>query len=679
MSIALENFGLRLSSDWITPIHRSFRPPTWPPPRDWVVSEDRDGRILSRWEDPIWDLSPWAGRSMILDFGDGKGNQKALPLDRPNSDLLRVLTTWRMWGINACAAANTLKGNFLAIRRVIALCSQNGILATELTRFPRVFEQLAGVIPPSEFSKTILEFHRLWDAREQIGFTVIDQEGLKRLAAATPDRTIEQTAYIPPRIWTYQVERLKACVDDFLAHEQAIVDCFTFSVDAYAHNFGSLEEAIKGLSRHRLPFWAPKRPGEGSVTGCVYHGPFSLTAERYGVADVMERWLGVPAADLEIRNLSSYLSLVQYAGMAYIANFTLQRVNEVASLRTDCLIWEQDEKLGRVPIICGETTKTDPDSDARWPTSPSVEGAVTAMAAIAKLRMRCAAADLVMRPSEGDIGNPYLIGGSAEPWSGNTSAPYSIRVHVSNYSAIYKRFDRLFDQDRLRITEEDLRIARMLTPNLSTGNGFAVGEVWPLAWHQLRRTGAVNMFASNLLSDSSLQFQMKHASRLMPLYYGRGYTKLLLNEEVEGAIVGAMYEAMAHKLQVAVGDRFVSPLGPERKEIVLINIVGEKDSNQLASAGRRGQVSFREMRVGACTHRGFCSYGGIESVSRCTGGDGGGPCADALYDRDKAPEIQRDLTRIDQELAVLPRGSPRHSALLAERQGMENYLNVVST
>lgn len=679
MNTPLEIFGLRRTSDWLTPFHQSYRPPRWPPPRDWVVSEDRNGRVLSRWGDPIWDISPWMGHSMILDFGDGDGARKAFSLDKANSNLLRMLTTWRMWGIKACSTANTLKGIFLAVRRVIALCSENKILASDLMRFPRVFEQLAGIIPPSEYSKTILEFHRLWDAREHIGFFVIDPEGLKRLAAATPARSIEQTAYIPPRIWTYQVERLKSCIDDFLRHRNAVEDCFNFCVEAYAKNYGSLEAAFEGIKRSRLPFWTPKRPGKGSRSGCTYHGRFGISAERYGISDLFEHWLGIPSAQLEVRTFSSYLSLVQYACLAYIANFTLQRVNEVASLRTDCLIWEQDEKLGRVPIICGETTKTDPDSDARWPTSPSVEAAVEAMASVAKLRMRCAKSDPIVCPSDADVSNPYLLGSSFEPWSGNMRRPYPIRVHVTAYRTICKRFDRLFDQEQLRITEEDLRIARMLTPNLSKENGFAVGQIWPFAWHQLRRTGAVNMFASALLSDSSLQFQMKHASRLMPLYYGRGYTKLHLNEEVEGVIVEAMYESIAQKLQAAIGDRFVSPLGPQRKENILMNLISDKDAKQLASASRRGLVHFRETRVGACAHRGTCNYGGIESISRCTGGDGKGPCADALYDRQRAAEIERDLAKIDQELAAAIAGSPRHKALLAERQGMENYLNVIRT
>jgi hypothetical protein len=677
VNVTLEVLGLHRASDWLTPAHRSFRPPSWPPPRDWVVSEDREGNVLSCWGDSIWDLSPWAGTSMILDFGDGDVVRKAKPLDPANADLLRLLTTWRMWGIKACAAANSLKAAFLSIRRVIALCSEHNITASDLMRFPRVFEQLASIIPSSEFSKTILELHRLWDARDYIGFVLVDSEGIQRLAAASHSHEIEQTAYIPPRIWAYQVQRLKACLDDFLANRQAIEACFNFCVDAYAHNFGSLAAAMTGASRHRLPFWTPERKNKGAKSGCRYHGRFGLTAERFDIADLLERWIVVSKSGLEVRNFAAYLSLVQYAGLAYIANFTLQRVNEAASLRADCLMWEFDEKLGRVPIIVGETTKTDPDSDARWPTSPSVEAAVGAMATVATLRMRCAAADPAVCPAETDQRNPYLVAGSFEPWSGNVAKPYAVRIHADGYRAICRRYERLFDEEQLRITEDDLRIARMLTPNLSEEKGFAVGRVWPLAWHQLRRTGAVNMFASGLLSDSSLQFQMKHASRLMPLYYGRGHAKLHLNEEVEGVVIDAMYEATAHKLQAIAGDRFVSPLGDDRKQIILVNLVGDKDAKALAIAGRKGLAYFRETRIGACVHRGTCGYGGVESISRCTGGDGGDPCVDALYDRTKALGIEGDLAQIEKELAKTPVGTPRHKALLAEQKGLENCLNVI--
>ena len=667
-----------MESNWMTPRHRSFRPPSWPPPKDWVVSEDRDGKILSRWGDPVWDLSPWAGRSEFLNFGDGESNTRAISLDGGNAYLLRLIATWQMWGPKAARKVASLKARMVTIRRIISFCSQSGINAAELMKFPRVLETLISVIPPSEFNSTIVALHRLWDVREEIGFSLVEPAAIKRLAAASPVHHREQTAYIPPRIWSYQLQRLRACLDDYHDHKKKVEDCFNFCVDAYAMNCGSLENALL-LPRqsNELPFRYPKSKNFGKNVGRKYHGPFVHTAERFGIKRLLEKWVEIPSGGLDVRQLSSYLTLVQFAGLAYISNFTLQRVTETASMRADCLVWEVDEKLGRVPIVCGETSKTISDSDARWPTSPSVEVAIAAMDSIARLRMRCAAANSRVSPTAADQSNPYLIDRASEPWCGNKARPYSLRGHIAAYAIVDRDNPRLFDSEHLRITDEDLRIARMLTPNLSAGKGFVVGQVWPLAWHQLRRTGAVNMFASGLLSDSSIQFQMKHASRLMPLYYGSGYTKLQLNEEVERTIISAMYEVMAHNIQSATRNRFVSPHGPDRKDTVIINLIGDKDAKSLAEAAKRGKVSFREIRLGACTKRGACPYGGIESVARCAGGDGNSPCADALFDRTKAHQFQKELEMIDLEISNASQDSPQKLALLAERKALENFLNVV--
>jgi hypothetical protein len=550
-------------------------------------------------------------------------------------------------------------------------------------RFPKLFEQLPSVLGSNTWVRIIPELQRLWDARDVIGFCIVNEEGLRRLVTAKPDHEYKQTAYIPPRIWAYQLQRLRLCLDDFLAHQQNIIECYNFCIDAYEHNYGTLQEALtpsETFTNHLKPFGIHRKPNQGARTGRRHYGRFELTAERFGIKSLLQRWVDAQEAGLEVSHMSAYLSLLQTVGLAYIANFTLQRINEAASLRADCLIWEEDEKLGRVAIICGETTKTDQDADARWPTSPSVEIAVKVMTCIARLRTRCYLAHAEIRPNDNEQANPYLFGRAIEPWSGGLGKvnPYAVRPVPPSYRGLYQRFPRLFDADQLRITEEDLRIARMLTSDLSEERGFGVGQIWPLAWHQLRRTGAVNMFASGLLSDTSMQFQMKHASRLMPLYYGRGYCKLRLNGEVEYVVIEAMYEAMAHKLHSAMSDRFVSPHGLERKQAIAISLVSNKDLKTLAEAASRGHTVFREIRLGACTKRGTCNYGGIESVTRCAGGDGDAPCADALYDRAKAPEVEKELAIIDTEIISTPAGSPRQKALLAERNGLENFLNVVA-
>lgn len=679
MTVAVLELGLGLPAEWVTPASRCYRPASWPPPRDWVVSEDRHGKALSQWGDPVWDLSPLAGKSFKLNFGDGPEGVAA-PIDSANADLLRLIITWLLWGRRPIKAANTLSQAFQCFRPIIALCSSEGILASDLSRFPRVLERVPDVIAPSGYSATIGRLHRLLDARDKLGFILADVGDLKRLAAAAPDHEIVQTAYIPPRIWVYQVTRLKECLDDYLQHQQAIEDCFNFCVDAYAHNYGSLAQALGKPINSRLPFQTPSRPNAGRKNGNVFHGPFHLTAARFGLSELFGKWLVLPDNRVELPQLSSYLTLVQWAGLGYLSNFTLQRIEEAAALRADCLQFEDDEKLGRIPIICGTTTKTIQDSDARWPTSPSVQLAVDVMGHVARLRTRCAAADSQVVLTSEDVENPYLFLRAFEPWVPRPKEPaVSLTRRATAYQPLFRgKFLKLFDTQELTITKDDLLMARRLTPNLPETE-FAIGQVWPLAWHQLRRTGAVNMFASGLLSDSSMQFLMKHANRLMPLYYGQGYTKLHLNEEVEGLVTTAMYEVMAKSMLAAMGDRFVSAVSAEQKQVIVVNLIGSKDAKALAQAASRGDVCFRETRLGACTSRTLCTYGGIESIARCAGGDGAKPCADVLFDRAKAPAIEKDLERVKRDLARLPEGSPRHSALLLERNGLENFLNAVRT
>jgi hypothetical protein len=306
-----------------------------------------------------------------------------------------------------------------------------------------------------------------------------------------------------------------------------------------------------------------------------------------------------------------------------------------------------------------------------------VEKAITAMTAIARLRMTCDQVNPLISPTIEDQKDPYLHSSPSEPWGSGKATDYRIRREIESFSTIMRR-PALFDLAELRITQEDIKVARQLTPNLPKDK-FAIGQPWPLTWHQYRRTSAVNMFASRLISDSSMQQQMKHASRLMPLYYGRGYTRLHLNKEVESALIATMYETMAKQLKDAVSNHYISPHSEERKQAILVNVVSTRDIKTLTTWAKSGRVSFREHRLGGCMKAGACEYGGVESIARCSGGDGAKPCAVVLFDRRKEPKIRADLQRIGAEMLMLSEESPRYQALLIEHSGMEKYLNVIQT
>ncbi|NMG29520.1 hypothetical protein [Aromatoleum evansii] len=673
MSINLSHFGLAIDVPFIRPNARSFRPPSWPPPKDWVWIEDAEGNEVSRYGDHIANFTPWVGKTTTFAFGDGpKLHARSPVIDPANAELLRQLVAWRGWGPRGASAVGTLLANFaMPIRQIVQVCSKSKILASDLSRYPAVIDQVAHTLAPSTYEDVVAELERLRDARAFLGFELLDAAGIQRLKAAQPDHTPEQTEYIPPRIWNYVVNRVAECTQDYLAHRTQIEDCFAFCVDAYAANGVTEDREARGGRTRRQPFQSAPPGRCGRRSGITYHGPFVDTAQRFGIKEVLERWVGGVET---IQAFTAYLSIVRYAALADIAAFTLMRIEEAASVRWNCLTWFKDPVFGRILLIEAETTKTDPDDEGRWITSPSVEPAIHVLQSIARLRLSC-----MGRWSE--EANPGLLTASFEPWRGTKSSAKraGVKPKIASLCEVVRIYPLLFDLEARTITQNDIKIARAVCPSLNAER-FQVGKPWPLKWHQFRRTGAVNMFASGEISDSSIQLQMKHLTRWQPLYYGRGNTALQLNDAARVLLVNAQYEAMGRQLAEVHTDRFVSPYGDEHKAKLLapanggepVSLISEGHAQRYEKAARNHQMSFRLTVLGACMKNGQCDGDCVSSVGDCAGGDGH-PCSNVLFDRSRADANQKRLGGVIKQLEITPPDTPRYRFLEAEKRGLENY------
>lgn len=664
----LDLLGLQIDCPTVHPQAGNFRPPSWPPPPDWAPILDADGNPVCRYSDSTWPLDAWAGRPLKLNFGDGK--TRGVRIDTANAELLRQCVAWFIYGTRGCRTAASLYDKLTTIKPLFAVCSKEGVLASDLMRFEAVIDKVAAMLSPSAFDPAIAILHDLLDARAQLGFCLLNQAGLARLAKLQPDHEKEQTPYIPPRIWTYQLKRLRECLQDYVEHQERVQDCFRFCLDAYSHNAGSLKDALT----LRTGEFAPPFQSRKSTHSFTFHGPFKLTADRFGITELVERWTGTftgQEGEKQLGKFSQYLDIVSKAALAYLLNLSLMRISEGYSLRSNCLLIEHDEKFGGFPLLVGETTKTDPDSDARWPVSKSATIAIDAMKHIAALRMLCARERDDLGITEEDEDNPYLISYQYEPWSKGKHKPYRTRPLAWGYHLLLSSYPLLLDSAQITMTAEDLRIARMITPTLDQ-EVFKVGKVWPFAWHQLRRTGAVNMQSSGLVDDSSLQLQLKHHSRVMTLYYGRNHSRLALSEETRTLYLKTMYQELARALSMVSRPQFVSPLGEARKAAI-VNFINVKDAAALTKAIKRGEVSARSIRAGFCFNARPCPYGGIESITHCLGGDDGKGCPDLLLDMAKAGDINKYAMAIDAQLAVVHTDSPRCHALQAEKRSIEKY------
>ncbi|MFL1490009.1 hypothetical protein [Pseudomonas antarctica] len=676
---------LGIDSPLVLPTSDNYQLPSWPPPNEFPVIIDSNGKIISRYGDTIWNLTPWAKQSLRLNFGDNP-QRKDDPVATPvNANLARQVAAWWLWGPHAVRSAASLKARFVCIFPLFALCSAEGIAASELWKFPRVADKLITVISPSNAVEALTHLHALFEQRDQLCFTILDREGLRRFEATIPEHQVKQTPYIPPRIWAYQVERLRRFLEDFQKHRENIEACYRFCLEKYEKYYGSLGEACYRSEHIDKSPPSPFHPRSRYTIAdnFTYEGRFSTIAQRFGISELLHQWVLQPGQSLDgagcsTMTFSSYLTMVGKIGTAYILNFSMMRIEEAWALRTNCLEVEKDDTFGNIYLLRGVTTKTIEDDDARWITSPFTEIAVDAMALVSRLRMICAEANLNVPTTSEEVQAPYLVLRPYEPWANakNTSEPLYVRPAYPSYQAVIQSYPKLFNLDELRITEADIKIARLVTTTLDEKT-FAVGNIWPLAWHQLRRTGAVNMLASGLVSDASVQYQLKHATRAMSLYYGQGYSRARLNEDSRTHYIRTMYEVLSKEIALLFSDRFISPYGDSRKSEIL-KVVDPNDAKKLNKAAKAGQVSWRQTLLGGCTKRGTCEYGGVDNVIRCGGGDKQGPCADALFDRNKEQAIRQLARVLDSRLIDAPLDSPYRESLYAQQRAVENALDIIS-
>lgn len=662
----MNDFRFAPSHDLLTVDSPLYRPPSFPPPDDWVVSVDSEGAALSLYGEDFWDYRAFE-RSATFNFS--KDNMSVENKLLVKKIIHLVLYNNRLFPgkIRSCSSA------FSCLVKIAKVCDSKGVLMSRLQRFQAIHQEVADALQCSSYAVYLNLLHRLRIHAGILGFELFDEKGMAFLASQQGVHDPVQTPYIPPRIWAYQLHRLSECLDDFLEHQKALEKAFSLIAESYKNNAALLSAD----SRYCSPFNNPVFTDKGRRM--VFNGGLEGFLVEYGLSELIDKWLGKPREQLRISRMTAYLNMVREASIFYIMSFSLQRISEAASLRSDCFLVERDDRLGDVGMVVGETTKTDPDSDARWVVPTSVKRAVDVAASIARLRLKHFSS-ANGAPLGGD--SLPLALAPTEPWvdpGGHRNSKNEL-VSQLRFGPFMARFPYFFDPDALSVTEEDWRVAVSMTPNIGNRSGFGVGLPWPLAGHQLRRTTTVNMFASSMVSDASIQWLMKHASPKMSLYYGRNYTNLKLNSHAETAVIVESYKAIYRQLASVVEDivENVRPHSRDMMPVKIVNLVAAGEEKKLKKLIQKGYVGCRRTLAGFCMNAGSCEYGGIESIAQCAGADGGGICADAIFKRDNEAGLSRLKAAHEKEIESLDSESPRFSALKKEIYAIKVYQDVVN-
>ncbi|MGR7271273.1 hypothetical protein ACU615_21490 [Klebsiella aerogenes] len=610
----------------------------YPPPDDFVISINLDGQPLSYYGDTIWDFR-YLGAKMFS-FKNWSISYENLRLVKQALYLVLYHPLLFPGKITSCHI------HYIILVKIGMVCSKSNILVSQLSFFPDIQRLVVEELQCSSYRDRIVVLHKLLQFSDELGFIIADDKTISYFLSQCREHNRIQFPYIPPRIWSYQLNRLDEFLSEFIRLKDSFELIYTELIDIY-RDYGPRDSKLKK--------YGPLKNRGLRIKDCEFDNYLNY----FNLFKFFDKWLPGridTKGCYRIQSLGRIFSLAQEVAIFYILNFSLQRRSEVGTLRSDCFIIENDPRLGDICLIRGETTKTITDSDARWVVPRCVKKAVDVSSFVSRLRMINHPAGI----SEDIINNPYLLTPAWDPWFNVVKSNTACRP-TPDFSVLVRREVKLFNKETLIVSEEDWKIALSLTPNLHQHPEFGLGLPWHFSAHQLRRTTNVNMFSSSMVSDKSLQWSMKHLSRDMTLYYGRNYTNLKLNSSAESCVLTEYYNNIYRNLTniVSKESKYIKNGKDFHFTDELINIVNEGDEKKLMNLINNGSVSCRKTLVGYCMKNTSCEYGGIESVSKCCGGQDGSLCSHAIIFKDNAGVINKLIDVYERELANIDLKSKR--------------------
>jgi len=665
--------------DHIGPVSLCYSLPVLPPPDDFPMMANPQGEPVCRYGDYKWVIG---GKPFNFGTDPSDLGPNGRSLTEANGELLKRCVAWFMYGERRGVSVLTLSSYHSTLKPIFAFCSSlaKPIVASSLRRhFPTLDAALAQSIRPGMAKAAVYLLHELWQAREHLGFTLLEPEQIARLVTLIPEHERTQTQFIPPRIWSYQAGRMQSFLQDFLDHEIQFDAALQEILNAYRVNFGSLNKARGAYGSKRNPF---RKEMARRVRGCTYLGSFAEFAEKHGIRDVIGRWLFRPGkswSDLDSRRsvqlLSQYFNALGLVGTAYLQCFSGMRISEALSLRSNCLTVELDQLLGDIYVLSGETTKTTQDEDARWLTAPTAALAVEALSTIARWRTDVGVelGDVLLSPKDRD--NPYLIQRPYEPWLGGgsrsscKSRPTEQRPGGYEINKYEQKAPGLFEDDAMRITADDEAYVRRFNANADL-EVYGEGCTWQLGSHQYRRTAAVMMGASQV-SFEAQQYQFKHLTRNQSGYYRTGFQSLRLNRTFTHELVHTRYELVSVELGLLNGPEYVSPISPGRKDEIL-RFHGVSSGDEIQKAVKMGHLAVKQTLFGVCTRRDSCPYGGHDNFAHCP------DCNDALLSKRKRSSVELLGKTIAVRLVDAPLGTPLRAQLERNAKAIERFMDVTA-
>ncbi|TXI46043.1 hypothetical protein [Methylophilus sp.] len=622
-----------------------------------IISYDSNGVVASRFKDNTWDFSAIGTKGARLNFDANKYSSQVLHEIKSImyariywSPSIRSIQSLRITPVHALA--DWASKNGLSIQKLLnddrlvlgissslaALSNRSaqaiGALVNELTRIRIINSSF--VIAPADFNLS---------------------DRLEGIVTSIPEDRIKQTAVIPTRIYAELITNLSSFIQDYADNAKRIESFFLY-VSNGLRTGGHLKTYSGFKSWYKRPENYQKILQEFQLTEL---------AIKYGLSD-KKRW-------------NVFLRDIQEAAKYWIHLFTGMRDQEVNSLSRECLSRVKNNGVS-TKIIQGFTTKTigSGATATYWITTDIIDLGLNAALSLGEI----SAIDnqWELHPIEFPLLAP-LTKPDKEKHSSrfHANAPLLRGLSGERIADFLSRFPSL------NVSESDLAELHEFDGFRDWSEDVKLNEPWPLTTHQCRRSLAVYLARSGLVSIGSLQLQFKHLLTAMTSYYRRNssYAKnFILNDtkdefhmaqlkfidsvETEQRVAQFLdYEQSVIKNQDQLwggeGSRIRSASKTDKPLIIVTDTLRTKDKFL------KGEMAFKRGPIGGCTNVGPCDKVSITHVGTpCMG------CSKFIGDTESISKVEIALNQLYRVRDKYPVSSLHYQQLQTDITEFESKL-----
>ncbi|MEO8641320.1 hypothetical protein [Pseudomonas sp.] len=615
---------------------------------DFVISRTTDGAVISRYQDDSWNMKPYDAQGQcvynFVKWAEGSTPNQlmtAIIEEMKRIQLARMYLYRRPRKPNSIAMteindlARIALNNNLSLSQLFEDANLNRLLLPSFAELGRAQMRL--------ILKLIKE---LFDARlkhREFKFAPANFVLIERMQAlydqhpkAQRDEP-KQTKLIPSRLYAALIAAFDAQLDAFNTNGKAIVEFCRRRKDN--PHFGMLKNdnaRYKDAVR-----WddAVSQVGLGS-----FFGKLSV-----------KNWSG----------LFGYLGQIQLTAKYWIHLFSGMRDNEARHLPADTFTTIIAAGVD-IAILRGYTSKIAGanQTETFWITVPVVEKGVIAaryVGTIAALRHGFDESDLSQYPLFPTLGRPgdYQVFKGAPVAGGNTA---------------FRLYKIMALQPDLVVQEADIRELEQFDGfrNWRNDSDVKVGQAWPLATHQCRRSLAVYSARSGMVSVGSLGLQFKQMTEVMTSYYRRGSVfavNFLQTEESQLWLDELEYErskAQFFDYEANVINSTSRLWGGEGNRIQVARDKGQPliittDRAATQKKFEKGEMVYKPGPIGGCTNLEPCDKLSFTSIFVCL------DCDKSILDDDRSlKNIKRGVNNLKRSQSLFVSENPQYKQIESE-------------